>query len=333
MRVKSLFCACNGRTDNPLDHFQREGCGAAAKGAIERWPLEWLLALLRQATSDKYHAGGRITATRVLGCPRETIILDNKEIEGLDVRGGNAAFWGTLAHREMEALAAPGVYQEITIPPFEFGGVMVEGKVDRVSGDFSVILDWKTHNETSQGFKFDNYAKGGLDAETAAQLNIYRIGIAKAVLKVDPVTYRPKLIAAHGANVPHGKVSWFEAEAPIMTEEALLAMRPFDDDKHPGTQRYTMKELMEQLVDANAAITRGEPVDSVISAMPLVGANVWAWRWNKQSRTRERLRVGDKCTKYCSAKRECDRIALLTAVPSGLAIPRMPTGMGLGFEG
>jgi hypothetical protein len=245
-------------------------------------------------------------------------ILDNKELIGADIRGGNAAFWGTLAHREMEQRARPGAYQEVTIPPFEFGGVMVEGKVDHVSGNFKIIKDWKTHNESSQGFKFGAYEKGGLDPEGAAQLNIYRIGIAKAILKTEPSEYKPKLLLVHGANVPHGKVPWFEAEQPIMSEEQVLALRPFDDEKHPQTQPFTVRELMGQLVDANRRIAAGEEADGVIASIPLVGKNVWAWRWNKSTRQKERLAVGDKCTKYCAAKRACDEIALAAGVPKGV---------------
>lgn len=304
MKIKSLYCPCNERTDNPLDHYEREDCGAVPLGKPERVPLEWITAVLAQATSDKYHADGRLTATRILGCPRESVILDNKEIV-YDVRSGNQTYHGTLLHRELERCARPGAYQEIVIPPFQLGDYFVEGRTDRVAGDFSVIKDWKSHSENSQRFKYEYFMKGERDPEGAAQLNIYRIGIAKSVLKVEPMEYRPKLVLVHGANVAFDGVPWFEAEQPVLSEEQILALRPFDDAKHPGTQPFTVRELMKQHVDATTRIKAGEPIDDVIKSMPMVGQNVWAWKWNKAARSHVRQAIGDKCLKYCVAAEAC----------------------------
>lgn len=312
MQLKSLYCRCNGRSDNPLDHFEKAKCGSAPPGSPERWPIEWLRKLIQNASADKYHAEGRITATRIIGCPRESAILDNKQI-AYDPRGGNNAFHGTLLHKVLEDMEAPGEYKEVTIPPFPFGGVMLEGKCDRVASDFSVIKDWKTHAESSQGWKFKDFNEGKQDLEGAIQANIYRIGIAKSILKIEPDKYRPTLILVHGANTAHGGVPWFEWEQPILTEEQILKMRPHDDREHPGTQPFTVAELIKQHVDFAVAKESLDPkkgnatgqIDNIIANMPLVGKNMWAWRWNKAARAKQRLEFGDKCTRYCTAAREC----------------------------
>lgn len=304
MKIASLYCPCNGRSDNPLDHYERADCGAVEPGRPERIPLEWITAILENAQGDKYHAGGRLTATRILGCPREAVILDNKPVV-YDVRSGNQTYHGTMLHRELERCARPGAYQEIVIPPFEFGGALLEGRTDRVAGDFTVIKDWKSHAESSQRFKYEHFQKGGRDPEGAAQLNIYRIGIAKSVLKVNPDEYRPRLALVHGANTNFDGVPWFEAEQPVMTEEQILNLRPFDDEKNPGTQHFTVRELMAQHIDANKRLAAGEPLDDVIRSMPMVGKDVWAWKWNKFTKSRVRQEIGDKCRKYCVAAEVC----------------------------
>ena len=271
-------------------------------------PLEWITSILEAATSDKYHAGGRMTATRVLGCPRESVILDNKEIV-YDVRSGNQTKHGSMLHREMERCARPGTYQEIVIPPFEFGGYMLEGRTDKVAGDFSMIKDWKGHSENSQKYKYEKFVKGASDPEGAAQLNLYRIGIAKTVLNRPPEDYRPKLILVHGANTSFDGIPWYEQECPIMSEEQILNLHSFDDDQNPGTQPFTVRDLMDQFATAHKRITAGEDVDAVINDMPLVGQNVWAWKWNKKTRSRTRVPIGDKCLKYCVAAETCMGIA------------------------
>lgn len=339
MQIRSLYCPCNERTDNPLDHYEREDCGAVAPGRPERWPLECLLAILEGAQSDKYHSGGRLTATRILGCPRETMILDNKAIV-YDVRNGGAAFFGTLMHERMARLARPGAYKEIVIPPFEFGGYQLEGKTDRVKGDFSEIKDWKGHSEQTQNFKYKRFMEGKVDHEGAAQLNIYRIGIAKSVLHIDPAEYRPRLVLVHGANVSWGSPPWFEAEQPIMSEEEILAMRPFDDDENPMTQPYTVRELMEQHIEAQKRIdsikasgltesAKAREIDNIIADMPMVGRNVFVWKYNRKTRRREKLPCGDKCTKYCAAVRDCFALEQTKGVPAGIATPRAPSGVDI----
>ena len=308
MKIKSLYCACNERTDNPLNHYAQSDCGAAPPGRPERLQLEQINAILADAQGDKYHAGGRLTATRILGCPRETLILDNKEIV-YDVRQGLTTWHGTVKHRALKEHAIPGSYPEIRIAPFPFGEFEIEGVTDKVSADFKVIRDWKFHSQTSQGFKYERFRKGTTDPEGAAQLNIYRIGIAKSILKVAPEEYRPRLVLVHGAEVKYGEVGSFEAEQPLMSEAEVLALRPFDDEREPGTQPHTVKAIMQMLADATTAIRAGVDVDQVIREVPMVGRNVWVWKWNKQSKRRERLAIGDKCTKYCNAKRACFELA------------------------
>lgn len=312
MRIRSIYCACNERSDNPLDHYETTNCGAAAPGRPERIPLEWIRSVLAAESGDTFHADGRLTATRILGCPRETAILDNKDVP-FDVRRFNSIHWGTVLHAELARHAKEGDYKEVAIPPFPFGGYELQGTFDHVRADFRLLKDWKTHGENKQGWSYKDFIKGKPNREGAAQLNLYRIGIAKSVLKVEPDSYRPTLLLVHAANVAHDGVPWYEQECPIMSEEQILALRPHDDDEHPLTQPYTVAELMQQLAEFDrkrrlltpADGNYNEAVSRLIAEMPMVGAGVWAWKWNSRARRKEKLAIGDKCTKYCAARDIC----------------------------
>lgn len=334
MKIRSLYCACNERTDNPLDHYEKVDCGATPLGRPERMPLEWIRAILTNAQGDGRHTDGKMTATRVLGCPRETMIKDYHPIV-YDVRSGNSTYHGTILHKALEENARADYRAEVEIPEFEFGGYRVSGYSDVVAANGALIKDWKGHAETSHGFKYERFKKGKLDVEGAAQINLYRIGLAKA-RGVDPGTYRPKLLLVHGANVRHGSEPWFEAEQPIMSEGQILALRPFDDEDHPGTQPYTVADLMKQHAEADKAIKavlanprlvaadKTVAVDRIIAAMPLVGKNVWRWRWNKAVRRKEKQAVGDKCAKYCAAARDCAWLQLFKQADGTGIKPPMP---------
>lgn len=307
VKIKSLYCACNERDDNPLDHHAQVDCGAAPVGSSERLPLELINAILRQAERDTYHAAGRITATRGLGCPREVLILDYIPIS-YDVRRGLTTWHGTIKHKAMHEAGLPGHYQEIVIPPFPFGDFTLEGATDKVKGDFSQITDWKFHSESSQGAKISRLGKGEVDWEGAAQLNIYRIGIAKTVLKVDPDIYRPRLVLVHLAETKAVGVPAFEWAAPIMTEEEILALRPHDHERFAYTQPYTVAQILAYLQEAVTAIKSGVAPDVAIAQVPLVGKAMWAMQWDPKGKRWIKKEWGLKCTTYCAAKVECMRI-------------------------
>lgn len=305
MKIETLFCPCNGRSDNPIDHYQTTDCGATEPGNPNRIPLEWIKGILEHAQGDTYHADGRLTATRILGCPLETLILDSTPVKGYDVRDGNATFWGQQFHKILERFATPGSYPEIKIDPFPFGQYEVQGRTDKVAADFTIIKDWKGHSESKQEWSYKDFVKGLPEHEESAQLNIYRIGIAKSVLKVDPDSYRPKLLTVHGAWTKKAGTPWYEREHPIMTEAQILALRPHDEVDAPFTQPHTVADIMKMLVEGRARIDAGEPIDKVITDLPMVGANIWAWKWNPKAKRKERQPLGLKCTDYCAAAATC----------------------------
>lgn len=313
MNLMGLRCACRPRAVLPLDHYTSGACPDPP------FMLEWIEDILDDVTSDTLHRDGNITATRLLGCPRETVLLDNLPV-ALDPGRLHNAKWGSVFHDRLHQRAARGTYAEVSLPPDGaeppiLFGVPVRGKVDKVRADFSEICDWKTHGETSHQIKYRLKQAGRIDRELAAQLNIYRILIARSVLKVPDDQFRPVLTAWHVAQVrarrgpgepppkPRGKSGWmpeeppppgFRVRLPIMSEEEIARMRPFDDDEAPGTQPYTVRDFVGMYEGFRRDRAAGMAMqDAVRKNLPLVGRGVWK---------------GTKCTRYCAALELCDGI-------------------------
>ncbi len=304
-------CSAPG-TILPLDHYEP----TSNDGTCRRppFPVEWIRGILRRAGDDAFHAGGRITATRLLGCPRQTILCDTRSI-AVDVRKMHSADSGSRLHASMLEDADPGAYTEIAIPGAPLFGVKIGGRVDTVRSDLSEIRDWKFHGEKSQGFKRSRRDKGLPDRELAAQLNIYRLLIARSVLHVPDNEFRPRLTGWHLAmtGAPRGRIEppptprgargWVPEEppppgmafeCPIMTEDEIARLRPFDDDNAPGTQPYTVREIVGMYVAYRDAVAGGADPDAALKAhVPLVGRGVWR---------------GTMCSRYCIALEECDKV-------------------------
>src|SRR6267143_5516598 len=188
-------------------------------------PLPRILGILANVAGDTTHRDGRITATRVLTCPRQVAIEDNIPAP-FDVLSYNSIYDGVLEHVAMQRTAPPGAYTEIHLPPEgrpipRLFGVEIEGTVDFVTADLREIHDYKKHSESAQAFKFES---GGADQEVAAQLNIYRLMLEQCV----EGAHIEKLLVWHGAMTSANTKTfrtkqpvppWFAVELPLMGEE------------------------------------------------------------------------------------------------------------------
>ena len=308
MEITGFRCPC--KTDRnvvlPLDHYSSGACTAPPG------PMEWIASMLAGVASDD-HKGGRITATRLLRCPRQEILADEVPL-AIDVRRLHSLRAGTMWHKEMARHPRADSNYEVSLGPAEVLGIPLSGRLDRVSKDWGEIEDWKTHAESSMGFKWRDARGGKLDRELAAQLNLYRILIAKSILKVDPAEYKPRLIGWHLAMVraqpgpgepppkpgKNGKMpelpppSAFRVVLPIMSEEDIGRLRPFDSEDAPGTQPYSVSDIVAMYVAYQWARSNGMSREEALKRhVPLVGRGIWR---------------GTCCTRYCAALEECDKV-------------------------
>lgn len=308
MKVSSLHCAC-ARTPLPLDHYSSGACPRPPM------PLPRILGILANVAGDTVHRDGRITATRVLTCPRQVAIEDNIPAP-FDVLSYNSIYDGVIEHAAMQRTAPPGTYTEIRLPPEgaeppRLFGVPIEGTIDFVTADLREIHDYKKHSESAQAFKFES---GGADPEVAAQMNIYRLMLAQCV----PDAKVERLVVWHGAMTSANTKTfrtkqpvppWFAVALPLMSEEEIAAMRP-----HGG--EHTVQQIVDAYVrfetekaevllptDREVGV-RGEPAEynypddgrrlkAALKNIPLVGRGMWK---------------GQKCQRYCAVKDICDDI-------------------------
>jgi len=158
--------------------------------------------MLERQQDDEFHADGRITATRLLGCPRQTILLDTRPVF-LDLRRAYSAYVGSERHDAIRRRTR-GAFDELKLDA-ELFGTRVAGICDKVRHDMTEIVDWKFHGSVAQQMKWKRHRAGQPDRELAAQLNIYRLLIARSVLQVPDDDFRPKLTAWHMAMVSAGR--------------------------------------------------------------------------------------------------------------------------------
>jgi hypothetical protein len=235
--------------------------------------------------ADDFHAGNRITITRLLTCPREIAICDNVPVPHVDLRKRDSLRKGTVIHADLERHTVDG-YGEVEFPrpgkpaPLLLGAP-ISGRIDWVAADFGEIHDYKSHAETSRKMKTRILTAPENDS---AQLNIARILIARDMLDVDPPTYRPKLIAWHTAQVKGGAVPWLPVEQPYMSEEDI-------GDYKPSGGEYSVREMLAMYQQFHRSIADGMEMRDAIKQIPLAGRKMFRKK---------------KCQLYCVAQPFCD---------------------------
>jgi hypothetical protein len=279
----SLICPCTFGTV-PLDHYSSGKCGGWKQGM--KMPLEWVISIIEDRLGDAYHAGGRLTTTRCLTCPRETLIADLKPY-ALDPAKANSPHWGTAIHEKISrnrnsqyfevCFGGPGD----ALPPArlfeEIGGIEICGRVDKITVGYGEIHDYKCHSETSQ-----RYQAGDLDMTTAAQLNIYRLAIEQLVTEAKGKI--ETMIAYHGAMTSaRGPEPWIPSVLPFLTESQILDIMPHVNTKKHETGA-TVREIIQDYQAFFARQADGMPLDENLGRVPLRGRKMFG---------------GQKCTAYC----------------------------------
>lgn len=273
MKLAGLSCPCTPETTLPLTHYE----------VCEQPPVPKRLArrILQAIEEDTSHANGNITVTRLLGCPRATIIEDFIPVT-FDVRSHLSISWGLAMEAWIREASDTPMKRRLKGPLF---GVEVSGEPDEVNG---WLDDYKVHNEISQKFTVKEAPK----PELAAQLNLYRLLFEMqdpewdAAREVMVDKWTKKMAAWHGANVPKNSQvpAWYHQEVPLMSLKQIGEMRPLQGG-------YTVLEIVASLSGAVAEIKGGKGPVEVARSLPLVGESM---KYGKAK----------KCD-YCSVAGKC----------------------------
>lgn len=289
MPVVSLICPCTPG-ELPLDHFESGACGGHEAG--QYMPQAWAASIVKDRLADRYHADGRLTVTRLLTCPRETLIADYMDV-AFDPRSMNSIHWGTAIHAALERDSENLQYVEIRfggpddeLPAANLLGVKIAGKIDHITAGFGEIHDYKCHSEMAQKFV------GRQMGNQAPQLNLYRMGLMDVMPETKGKLER--LIAYHGAMTSaKGPEPWIPETLPIMTEAQILAFRPSGGEA-------SVVDIIRAYLKFNVRQVEGMDLNENLKLVPIYGRSMF----NRK-----------KCTSYCQpgVKAACDE---LEGIPS-----------------
>lgn len=295
MKPVAYYCPCvNGPV--PLDHWSRLQC------TDPPMPLGWILSLTKERQADTDHSGGAITATRLLTCPRQTLIEDFIEplpddpTWGLvfDPRRMNSAHFGTTIHAEIAANTPGGGYKEVRfplpgaeLPELDFGGGVtcrLSGRIDYLHPDTIVLEDYKIHSEGKQRTEWN---KKYVAPEIRAQFGIYK-PLVEASVKDANVTHA---LVWHGAMTSANNEAppWFKTPVSPMTLTEIGSLRPYG-------AKQTVREIIRMYQWALGEIAKiAAPrhsrewyaaFDALLTHVPMVGESMFR---------------GTKCASYCGA--------------------------------
>lgn len=297
MPVTSLICPCTFGS-LPLDHFASGACRGWQGGM--KMPLEWVQSIVEGRLGDGYHAGGRLTTTRCLGCVRESMIADYKGYS-FDPRQANSMHWGTAVHEKI-ARNQSSQYFEVrfggpgdALPAarlfagdhglLDDAGILIAGCVDKITIGYGEIHDYKTHSENSQRFQ------GAPEFTVSAQVNIYRLAVEQVVPEAKGKINA--MIAYHGAMTSaRGPEPWKPVVLPFMTEEEILDGMP-NVNRKKGETGFTAREIIREYQGFFRRQAEGMPLDDNLAMLALVGRKMYG---------------GQKCVAYCQpdVRRICD---------------------------
>lgn len=288
MPFATVFCACNGRTDNPLDHWSNGAC------KIPRGPhTSRLHAITQNEVGDVLHAGGRLTATRTMACTRAWLIEDLEDGLYLDPRAHETAYEGTLEHAEFTRSMFPGFYKAVRFPVAgrpepRFLGVPLAGEIDFLSADMAQLDDLKTHGPARAGVPW----KLGKDTgpEDEVQVNLYRLALKQMELG-DPQTMRlwhkwraparplPDTVDVGDLReTKEAKSRWWYTTAQVRDEAWIAAVKPFGS-------YYCIGELFDMRGWVLRQMESGKTLREAMQGVPMIG---------------EPRFFGQGCTLYCS---------------------------------
>lgn len=237
MPIKSILCPCSRGRPQDLDHYQGR-CKAPP------FPEPRAQQILADVMGDTEHVNGAVTATRVLGCARATVIQDFVPA-AYDLTKFEAAVDGTMLHEKMASNnLRRNAMIEFRVEGY-MGGFKISAIIDRLyDGE---ITDWKSTGRYYGSFKPKD--------EHIVQVNIQRFLVLQN--KLGPV--KSMKLAYH-----FWGDGWEVFEAPEMDEEAILAFDPFGSG-------FRVQENGMSLALAASVIKGGGDAREVAKGLPLAG--------------------------------------------------------------
>lgn len=287
MAPTNLRCPCSSEPQ-PLDHWTAgQGCPHPPQARA------WYHGGLQRTLEDTRHAGGNVTVTRLLGCPRQWLITDLLPYT-YDPLSWHRARVGTLVQEEVARYAhAVGAQAEVKVEGKLFG-LQVSGSIDLLAG--SLINEGKFHGEKrmdalmgrAKWTKPPN-VKQLLGDDYAAQMNMQRLLLLQRFEVAD------KLIISHSAMED---AAWPSERAPLRDEAWIGEVRPMSGS-------FTVRQIAAMINNFQAntnfdgAVQHEDIVRQAIKdCIPKVG---------------ESQLVNSKTGKswmceHCEVRRECEQI-------------------------
>ncbi len=275
------------RIEVPFDHFEH----CRAKKGRPAFP-PWMAKLhAEKQANDVRHSTLDLTATRTMGCPRQTF-LEVKFDHAIDPNKLALRLRGTAMHEIAEKYWDKEYWYTEKSDPIrmtidgEFGGYKVSMLCDVLRRDLKEIVDMKFPMDFSVRYRKD-FAK----KEAQVQLNLARILLGQQTWAVDQ-GYDPDdvllTIWDHAIGYDAGPKS---LSAAHMTEAQMLATRPFGGS-------YTIQQILEvhawmkstQEDNETKGNDTTEDRERLAAALPLVGLEMMN---NK------------KCPQYCDMEKRC----------------------------
>ena len=290
------------RDEVGFDHFDTCTHGIQGRAAASPWLSN---SAAHGIASDLRHQGTDMTATRLLGCPREVYIQSLFDYY-IDPDACAVRDRGTSLHREAAKHMNSKLFMtELTDPvrmtvaghlfPDTFDdypdGVPISALLDcirRWSADTNPeIIDWKFPKDWSVPYRTRP------KPEHAVQLNVQRLLLSQQDWAKELEFEKDKCnltIWDHGIGKPDGPRPLPQEH---MTEDQILKVKPFGGI-------YTIRDIVQTWIAAQELHkAAGDPSSAstactgVACAIPLVG---------------ESMMHGAKCMQYCDVSKTCERI-------------------------
>lgn len=288
------------RAKVPFDHF--DSCTHGPRGGAAYSPFLARLAARKEA-GDVRHSTLDLTATGIMGCPRE-LYLTRTTGYYVDPSKMAAMHRGTALHGVMadaERGLDPAVWSTEGTDPVrhdlrgDIGPFKVSALADAWRRDLTEIADAKFPKDWSVKFRSKD---GKARVENSVQLNVERHLMAQQPWAVaegyDPATVR-LTVWDHGIGANEGPMS---QQCDHMTVEEMLAVRPWGS----ALTIHDQASLLVEIKTAHEALTPGDAdgKERLAASIPLVGQPMFN---------------GSKCA-GCGVKERCDELVRQFGVPA-----------------
>lgn len=295
MPVVGWICPAT-RARVPFDHFDH--CNHGPRKATAYSPFLARLAA-EKAAGDVRHSTLDLTATGIMGCPRELYLERTTNYYALPSAPMHR---GTALHSVAARYLNPEIWSTEatdpvrhdlrgTIGPFQVSALADAWRRDLSEiGDFKFPTDWQVRYRKKDGTP---------KLEHAVQLNIERHLMAQQPWAIaegfDPAQVR-LTVWDHALGTDEGPLA---QTCNHMTVEEILATRPAGSLMTIADHASLIMQIREQ--HETIASGDNEAKTRLAASIPLVGQTMYNAK---------------KCDKYCALKTQCDELVRQYGVPA-----------------